>query len=209
MTTVHQRPPASTLRLPDRPPLLLRPVEREPDVLDEHRGTPIGDLLAAHNLGRSLPFTPTADLLIVTCMDHRVTLDIPDCFAYQVRTAGATPEPVLSNVAFAIAVAGVRAIAVITHTDCAMCRAADSAASMTGHLVEREGWCGDAAREQERQLRHVHRIADPISSAWAHARRLARRFPSCVVAPLLYRVDDGALLQIDRCRGALGGIGGN
>ncbi|MCA9312523.1 MAG: hypothetical protein KDA21_15015 [Phycisphaerales bacterium] len=184
---------------PESSPLSLLPVERAEHILPEYRGTPIADLLAAHNLGRALtvPTPPAnADLLIITCMDHRVTFDIPEYFAYQIRTAGATVSPILSNVAFAVGVAGVRSICVIGHTDCAMCRVENRTDTLVEALVENESMCPNEANAHATRLREVFRVEDPVRATWKAARQVAASFPSCLVAPLLYRVEDGALLQL-------------
>ena len=180
----------------DNATLALLPVEQPDHILERYRGTPIAELLAAHNLGRTLPVTPAAELLIITCMDHRVTFDIPEFFAYQLRTAGATVAPILSNVAFAVAVANVKAICVIGHTDCAMCRVENKCDTLIDNLVEREAWCPNQARDHAAHLQEVFRVEDPTRATWSAARRVAALFPSCLVAPLLFRVDDGALFQI-------------
>lgn len=193
--------PADRRRRPRGPRLAALPVEREADLLHRYRGSAIGDLLTAHNLGRSLPTGSPAELLVITGMDHRVSIDLPESFAYQIRTAGATPEPVLSHVAFAVVVAGVTSICVIAHST-RVTTGAGCVEAMTTRLVEREGWAPDDARAQAERLHHAFRIPDPIRVAWTHAGTLAACFPSCTVAPLLYRFDDGALLQVAECAGA-------
>lgn len=178
-------------------PLALVPVETDRDILPRYRKCPIGDLLALQNLGRPVPDASVPDLVIVTCMDHRVILDLPTFFAFCLRTAGATPMPVISNIAFAVGTAGARNICVVGHTDCAMGKVDVTGEAMVEHLVDHDGWTPDDARAQLGLLHEVFRIDDPVQAAWTHARHLAERFPSCVVAPLLYRVEDGKLVQID------------
>lgn len=172
-------------------------VDTADDILERYRGTPIADLLATHNLGSTPPDPPTADLLIVTCMDQRVMLRVPERVGFQLRTAGATPTPVLPNVAFAVSMAGIKAIGLVTHTDCAMCRVPECAEAVIAHLVDREGWQPAEADELISVLHEVFHLDDPVQAAWKYARLLEARFPTCLVAPLLYQVDDGALLQID------------
>jgi carbonic anhydrase len=63
-------------------------------------------------------------------------------------------------------------------------------------LVARGGW------EEERAARHfdesvgVYEIADAVTSVLEETSRLAALYPSVLVAPLLYRVEDDRLLQI-------------
>lgn len=175
----------------------LQSVRSADDILETYRGTRIGDLLAAHNLGTDASVTDPADVVIVTCMDYRIDLRLPDRFAFQLRTAGATPEPVLANLAFAVSVAGVRTIAVIGHTDCAMCRAESGMEAMATHLTTQEHWTPGAARDARHTITQTFEISDPVPATIAYARRLATLFPSCLVAPLLYQVEDDAVVQID------------
>lgn len=176
--------------------LAVTPVTRETDILASLHSSPVGALLSAHNLGHQLPVAESPQLLIVSCMDHRLLLETPDRFAFQVRTAGATPEPVLANIAFAVAVAGIRAICVVGHTDCAMCRAASEGPAMMQHLIDQEGWSKDEAAKLNASLQDDFSIDDPVAATWQHARRLGRLFPTCQVAPLLFDVEDGSLGQI-------------
>lgn len=185
------------------PMLRTVPVLDMSDILPQYRETPIAELLASHNLGRALPVTPAANLLIITCMDHRIALDIPERFAYQIRTAGANPSPVFSNVAFALGAAGINAICVIGHTDCAMCKVSHMTGTMTKSLVDDHGWEMLDARDQEIMLHQVFALDDSMRTAWDHAARLAKRFPRAIVAPLLYRVEDGALVQIDQLESSI------
>src|SRR5437588_5383357 len=59
------------------------------DILPEYRETPIGLLLEYHNMNRHLDTYTQAKLLIGMCMDNRKHLQIPDNFAFIIRSAGA------------------------------------------------------------------------------------------------------------------------
>ncbi len=77
-------------------------------------------LLQSHNHQVAFaPFTRPA-LAVVTCMDFRIRLRMPENFAFVLRTGGANPEPVEAYLAFSVARMGIGAIALISHTDCAM-----------------------------------------------------------------------------------------
>ena len=77
-------------------------------------------LLSSHNAGK--PFAPFVlpQLAIVTCMEFRINLRLPDRFAFVLRTGGANVRPIESYLAFSVARTGIHAIAIIGHTDCAM-----------------------------------------------------------------------------------------
>ena len=178
------------------PDLRIDPVETRSQILPAYRGTAIGQLLATHNLGHEVPRDAHGELLIITCMDHRVSIEVPPYFAYQLRTAGASPRPIISNVAYAVAVDNVRAICVIGHTDCTMCTVNEQTDELTETLISRERWSLDDAYDQASVLERAFHIRNPVDAAWVASRQLAELFPSCLVAPLLYSVDDGSLMQI-------------
>ena len=79
---------------------------------------------------RSPPPVQPHSLAIVTCMDPRLDPFIPEAFglpegaAYVIRNAGSTgtrwDETILRSVAVAVLRGGVRHVAIVGHTDCAM-----------------------------------------------------------------------------------------
>ena len=134
-------------------------------------------------------------MVIVTCMDARLQLRVPERSSFVIRTAGAAPEPALSNIAFAVA-AGVQTLCVIGHTDCAMAAAQSAQQPFVQHLVEKEGWPNERSEALFENLQQNFAINDPVVATFERALWLAEQFPSCLVAPLLYRVEDHTLEQI-------------
>src|SRR5437660_1542693 len=98
----------------------LQPVDRESDIPQAYAEGPIGDLLRFHNLGAPLREIQQAQLLIGMCMDSRKSLRIPDNFAFILRAGGANLRYSEFKVSYAVAIGGVRHIALIGHTDCGM-----------------------------------------------------------------------------------------
>ncbi len=97
------------------------PLESEADIPASYRATPLGDLLRYHNLAAKMPQrVEKPQLLIGMCMDSRKHLRIPDNFAFILRTGGANLRQSEFRVSYALAVGGVRMIALITHTNCGM-----------------------------------------------------------------------------------------
>ena len=125
----------------------LSSVQSREDIFPQYRDTPIGLLLEYHNLER--PFDPYthASLLIGMCMDNRKHLGIPDNFAFILRAGGANLRPAEFKVSYAIAVGGVRAIALIGHTQCGMVNLMGRENSFIEGLVEGAGWERTAAEE--------------------------------------------------------------
>ena len=187
---------AAARKRASRAPLAMIPVHEFGDILPAYRGTPISDLLAAHNLGAQLPMRKDAELLIVTCMDHRITLDIPECFALVLRVAGANADPVAFSVSFAVSVAGVKAIAVIGHDDCAMLDVNLKRDAFVSGLQQRCQWTQDLSEAHFDEGTKQFAITDAAEAAWHQAEQLQERYTGVHVAPLFFRVDDAMLIQV-------------
>ena len=95
-------------------------ITKTKDILTEYRKTPIGLLLEYHNLNKSFDIYKKAQLLIGMCMDNRKYLRIPKNFAFVVRTGGANLSYSEFNISYAIAIGGVKHIALIGHNNCGM-----------------------------------------------------------------------------------------
>src|SRR5271156_2522444 len=120
-------------------------IRSDEDIPEKWRQTPIGALLRYHNLSAPLP--PRADkpeLLIGMCMDSRKHLRIPDNFAFILRTGGANLRLAEFRVSYAIAVGGVRAIALLGHTNCGMSGISARRTPFIEGLVD-AGWTRGAA----------------------------------------------------------------
>ena len=90
------------------------------DILPAYLNSPISRLLEYHNLDRPYEAYNSAELLIGMCMDNRKHLHIPENFAYIIRSGGANLRYSEFRVSYAIAVGGVKAIALIGHNNCGM-----------------------------------------------------------------------------------------
>jgi len=86
----------------------------------EYRDTSIGLFLKYHNLNLEYATYSQAQLLVGICMDNRKHLHIPDNFAYTIRAGGANLRYSKFKVSYAIAVGGVKNIALIGHNQCGM-----------------------------------------------------------------------------------------
>ena len=67
----------------------LIPIKKKQDISEKYLNTPIGLLLEYHNLNLNFETYSSAKLLIGMCMDNRKHLNIPDNFAFIIRTGGA------------------------------------------------------------------------------------------------------------------------
>jgi carbonic anhydrase len=162
----------------------------------EYRGTPIGHLLEYHNLGRTQEVYSSAQLLIGMCMDNRKHLHIPDNFAFIIRSGGANLRYSEFKVSYAIGVGGVKAIAVIGHTQCAMVNLIARKTQFVNGLVENAGWTAEAAEEHFFHYAPMFEIGDEVEFVLSEVRRLRLRYPDILVAPMFYRVEDNLLYLI-------------
>ena len=164
-----------------------------------YHDTEIADLLAYHNLG--MPYrrrrSSQANLLVGMCMDYRQRLRIPDNFAYVMRTAGANVRGLESQISFAVAVGGVRAIAIIGHDQCRMGDLSTKRDAFVSGLINDAGWERHVAEAHFKDFASRFEIADPVKFACAQARHLRQQYPRITVAPLLYQHDDERLYLID------------
>lgn len=173
----------------------LVPVDTIDDVPERWRDTPIERLLAFHELDAPLDPYDAPQLLIGMCMDHRKSLRIPENFAYVIRAGGANLRPSEFKVSYAIAVGGVRAIALIGHTHCGMVGLAERRDAFVEGLVE-VGWRRRAAEEHFDRFAPHFEIGDALDFVLSETTRLRGRYPKVIVAPLLYRIEDGRLYPV-------------
>jgi len=171
-------------------------IAKEDDVPAAYRATPLGALLRYHDLRAPMPArVDKPELLIGMCMDSRKHLRIPDNFAFILRTGGANLRQSEFRVSYAIAVGGVRAIAVIGHTNCGMSGLASRREAFVRGLVD-VGWERPEAEEQFDKSLPTHEVGAEIDFVVSEARRLRSLYPKVAVAPMIYRVEDDRICAV-------------
>jgi carbonic anhydrase len=175
----------------------IRPVESDRDIPSPLRETPIGELLQYHNLGRDTATVEAPRLLIGMCMDNRKHLRIPDNFAFILRAGGANLRPSEFKVSYAIAVGGVRSIAIIGHTNCGMVNLMSRSRQFVDGLVNNAGWDRQQAEDHFFHFAPLFEIGSEIDFTMSEAQRLRLRYPKVTVAPMIYRVEDNRLYLLD------------
>ncbi|KPK29033.1 MAG: carbonic anhydrase [Desulfobacterales bacterium SG8_35_2] len=174
----------------------LEAIETIEDIKPEYRNTPISLLLEYHNLDRPLDPYTQAQLLIGMCMDNRKHLRVPDNFAYVIRSGGANLRYSEFKVSYAIAVGGVKAIALIGHNQCGMVNLISKRDQFVQGLVENAGWEKERGEEHFRHFAPMFEIGNEIDFIMSETKRLRLSFPKIQVAPLIYRVEDNLLYFI-------------
>lgn len=166
------------------------------DILPKYRETPVGLLLEYHNLERPRDTYTNAQLLVGMCMDNRKHLNIPDNFAFIIRTGGANLRYSEFKVSYAISVGDVRHIALIGHNNCGMVNLNARKDLFINGLVEKAGWDREWAEEHFMHFAPMFEIGNEIDFVTSEAKRLRLRYPKITVAPMLYKVEDNRLYLI-------------
>ena len=166
------------------------------DISGNYRNTPIGDLLEYHNLGKPFETYEKAKILIGMCMDNRKHLHIPDNFAFIIRAGGANLRYSEFKVSYAIAIGGVRHIALIGHTNCGMVNLESRKKEFVEGLVKNAGWDAEKAIEHFENNAPKFEIGNETDFIKSETIRLREQYRGVIVAPLLYRVEDNKLYQI-------------
>ena len=174
----------------------LIPINTAEDILPEYRNTPIGLLLEYHNLGHEFQTYQNAQLLIGMCMDNRKHLNMPDNFAFIIRSGGANLRYSEFKVSFAIAIGGVRHLALIGHTQCGMVNLYSKRENFINGLVE-IGWSHAEAEAHFTHFSPMYEIGSEKHFILTEVKRLRLRYPKIQIAPMLYRVEDNRLYLIE------------
>lgn len=172
-------------------------VETVGDIPKDYHGTAIEGLLRYHNLGGAHGNYSAAQLLVGMCMDSRKSLNIPDNFAFVLRSGGANLRYSEFKVSYAIAVGGVKAIALIGHTNCGMVNLPERKEQFVRGLVDAAGWSFEDAEAAFEEYSPRHEIGNEMEFVLSEVERLRERYPRIVVAPLLYRVEDNRLYLLE------------
>ena len=169
---------------------------KESDIFLEYIHTPIGKLLAYHNLKRPFESHTEAELLIGMCMDNRNHLHIPGNFAFIIRAGGANLRYSEFKVSFAISVGNVKYIALIGHTNCGMVNLSSNKDQFINGLVSNAGWKAEKAEEHFLHYAPLFEIGNEIDFTLSEARRMRDRYPAVIIAPMLYKIEDHRLYLI-------------
>ena len=180
----------------------LLPIASRDDIPHQYRDAPIGLLLEYHNLGRPHDSYSNAQLLIGMCMDNRKHLHIPDNFAFIIRSGGANLRYSEFKVSYAIAVGGVRSLALIGHTQCGMVNLIARKELFIRGLVDSAGWSPEGAEEHFLHFAPIFEIGNEIDFILSEVKRLRLRYPKIPVAPMMYRVEDNRLYLIEENTGS-------
>lgn len=171
----------------------LLPVATPGDIPRPLRGTPFARLLEYHNLGFSPAAHKSAELLVCMCMDNRKQLRLPENFAYILRTGGGNVSHSEFKVSYAVAIGGVRHIALIAHDGCGMVNLSARRKAFISGLVEGAGWSPREAMDHFNDNAPLFEIGNELIFVASEARRLSLKYPKLKVVPMFYRLADNKL----------------
>ncbi len=175
---------------------MLKKISSDNQIPTEYSGTPVGDLIRYQNLGAEFKSYDSARLLIGMCMDNRKLLRIPENFAYIIRTGGANLRYSEFKVSYAIAIGNVRHIALIAHDNCGMVNLVSKKDRFIEGLCKNADWDRQRAEEHFMNYAPMFEIDNEIEFAANEAKRLARKYPGIMIAPLFYTIGDNKLSVI-------------
>lgn len=172
------------------------PIKNKKDIFSQYLQTPIEKLLEYHNLDRPLDTTTKAQMLIGMCMDNRNHLRIPENFAYIIRSGGANLRYSEFKVSYAIAVGGIKHIALLAHNNCGMVNLKSHETDFIQGLIDNAGWDPEFAKSHFMHFSPLFEIGNEIDFVLSEAVRLRERYPNIAVAPLYYEVESNRLHQL-------------
>jgi len=171
-------------------------IETVSDIPEVYLHKPIGNLLEYHNLNKPFASYQSAQLLIGMCMDNRKHLNIPDNFAFIIRSGGANLRYSEFKVSFAISVGRAQQIALIGHNHCGMVNLESQKDTFVEGMVSRAGWTKEQAEEQFMNYAPMFEIGNEIDFTLSETVRLRKKYPKIKIAPMMYLVEDNRLYLI-------------
>ncbi len=171
-------------------------VNQSADIPKQYQGTPIGLLVEYQNQIRPHDTYSSAQILVGMCMDNRKALNVPENFAYILRTGGANMRASGFKISYAIGVGGVRYIAIAGHNQCGMVNVMERKEAFIRGLVEGAGWDREKAENHFLNLVPMFEIGNEVDFVLSEVRRLRAEYPKITIAPLLYRIHDNRLFFI-------------
>lgn len=171
-------------------------VQHSKDIFSIYKNTAIEKLFEYHNMGIAFEQYDRAELLVGMCMDNRKQLNIPNNFAYILRTGGGNLRYSEFKISYAIAVGGVKTIALIGHNHCGMVNLMGKKEKFIKGLMINAGWDKKQAEEHFMSFAPMFEIENEISFLLSETKRLREKYPKILIAPLFYNVEDNLLYLV-------------
>lgn len=168
-------------------------ITNDKQIPSNYTKTPISELISYQNLDAEFKAYNSAELLIGMCMDNRKLLHIPENFAYIIRTGGANLRYSEFKVSYAIAIGGVKYIALIAHDNCGMVNLISKKTNFIDGLCRNANWDRKRAEEHFMNYAPMFEIDNEVEFVVNEAKRLSEKYLGVQVVPLLYTIEDNML----------------
>lgn len=168
-------------------------IEKTSDIPEIYLNTPIEELVCYQNLDKPFEQFDSAKILVGMCMDNRKHLRIPENFAFIIRTGGANLRYSEFKVSYSIAIGGIMHIALIAHNNCGMVNLLSRREKFIQNLVDKAGWERQNAIDHFLQFAPMFEIGNETDFVLSEVKRLRLRYPTIMVAPLMYILESNKL----------------
>lgn len=170
------------------------------DLYSKYRDTPIEKLFRYHNFEEPFKACNKASMLVGMCMDNRKQLTIPNNFAYIIRTGGGNLRFNEFKISYAVAMGGVKCIALIGHDHCGMVNLISKKEDFINGMVNNAGWTQKQAEEHFNSFAPMFEIENEVGFLNSEVKRLREKYPKILIAPLFYHIEDNLLYLMEEDR---------
>lgn len=150
----------------------------ENDIPEIYKNTPVEELIRYQNLKKEFESYQNAQILVGMCMDNRKQLRLPENFAYIIRTGGANLRYSEFKISYAIAIGGVKHIALIAHDRCGMVNLVSRKQQFIDGLCKNAGWDRERAEEHFMNYAPIFEIDNEIEFTVEESKRLEKNIHS-------------------------------
>ena len=171
----------------------LKSILSEKDIPEHLLNTPIAELLKYHNLSSGFKEYEKAEIAIVMCMDNRKQLNIPNKFAYILRTAGARITGNEFKLSFVIGFGDIKHVALIGHSNCGMINLMSKKDKIVQGLVQNAGWTKEQAENHFNSFAPFFEIENEVNFVISESKRLKEKYPNILFVPMIYKIEDNKL----------------
>lgn len=172
-------------------------VNSESDIPKELAQTPVGQLLRYQNFSAPFKTHDKAEMLIGMCMDNRKQLTLPENFSYIIRTGGGNLRYSEFKLSYAIAIGGIRYVALIAHNHCGMVGLMSKKNDFVVGLIKLPGWDSERAEEHFLNYAPMFEIDNEVEFVIGEAKRLGKKYEGVSFIPLYYTLEDNTLSLIE------------
>lgn len=168
----------------------LKPINFTQDIPERWRDTPIEKFIVSHNFDRGAEISGKPELMLVTCIDYRITPKI-EHFAYVLRRASGSLAGLEFELSYALS-KGVKHLVILGHNDCGMTKVPEHREPILNALVE-QGWSNSSAENFIDKHAPNYAIPGELEALEAEYDRICGMFNNLEVAPLFISLKENKI----------------